>query len=317
MKYLIFWTFLGLNSLLFGQTIIMQMDLPKNPVPGKCYARCVIPSEYKVVPENKILPDKLMYDTLYEIAEIPVKYDTITTEITLTESYEYEEWLMGDSVPFVGEFDEKSQEKRTWFPPKYDIIKERKLLAEEGIYWQGCEKKIVAAFVPTEVFPYYCKTFPAQYANILRRKCLIPPRQVIEKNGKKIVVDYPKSNPYCQKIIVPAHTQKVYRLETQSPIKMTCIKTVRIIHTNSGLFLIRSESISDWREISWLDNTSSSLPKIREVQVSLQQKGYYKGEINGVLEQETRTALFQFQQDNHLKQGRLDNETMKALGVVK
>jgi hypothetical protein len=56
--------------------------------------------------------------------------------------------------------------------------------------------------------------------------------------------------------------------------------------------------------------------RIRAAQQALAQQNYYRGPVNGVLDDATRTALFQFQVDRGLRgTGNLDGRTAQALGI--
>jgi peptidoglycan hydrolase-like protein with peptidoglycan-binding domain len=56
--------------------------------------------------------------------------------------------------------------------------------------------------------------------------------------------------------------------------------------------------------------------RIRAAQQALAQQNYYRGPVNGVLDDVTRTALFQFQVDRGLRgTGNLDGRTAQALGI--
>ena len=61
----------------------------------------------------------------------------------------------------------------------------------------------------------------------------------------------------------------------------------------------------------------AELTKIAQIQCCLREKGYDPGETDNTLNTKTRQALAQFQKDNHLPQGDLSIETMRALGVSK
>jgi hypothetical protein len=58
-------------------------------------------------------------------------------------------------------------------------------------------------------------------------------------------------------------------------------------------------------------------PKLRQVQYILIERGYDPGSVDGVYGGKTRTAIRDFQRDNHLRlTGMLDKDTLKALGVL-
>jgi peptidoglycan hydrolase-like protein with peptidoglycan-binding domain len=55
---------------------------------------------------------------------------------------------------------------------------------------------------------------------------------------------------------------------------------------------------------------------VRSVQSNLQQQGLYSGEVNGVLDPQTREAIRKFQRTQNLNDtGRLDQQTLSRLGV--
>lgn len=56
--------------------------------------------------------------------------------------------------------------------------------------------------------------------------------------------------------------------------------------------------------------------RIRDAQTALAQRNYYRGTVNGTLDDETRRALFEFQVDQGLSgTGNLDGRTARALGI--
>jgi peptidoglycan hydrolase-like protein with peptidoglycan-binding domain len=56
--------------------------------------------------------------------------------------------------------------------------------------------------------------------------------------------------------------------------------------------------------------------RVRAAQQALAQKNYYRGTVNGVLNDATRRALFQYQVDNRLSAtGNLDGRTVRSLGL--
>jgi hypothetical protein len=60
----------------------------------------------------------------------------------------------------------------------------------------------------------------------------------------------------------------------------------------------------------------TSTDRIRAAQQALAQQNYYRGSVNGVLDDATRRALFQYQVDRNLSAtGNLDGRTAQALGI--
>lgn len=57
--------------------------------------------------------------------------------------------------------------------------------------------------------------------------------------------------------------------------------------------------------------------RIRAAQQALKEKAYYRGVVNGVLDNSTRRALFEYQLDNNLSAtGNLDGRTAASLGIL-
>lgn len=71
----------------------------------------------------------------------------------------------------------------------------------------------------------------------------------------------------------------------------------------------------EWRELVCCLHEGGSSNKVEDICQALKKKGYYKGKIPTELNVKVRAALVKFQKDNHLPLGRLDAETLKALGV--
>jgi peptidoglycan hydrolase-like protein with peptidoglycan-binding domain len=64
-------------------------------------------------------------------------------------------------------------------------------------------------------------------------------------------------------------------------------------------------------------NSTMSKDDIRKIEEALQAKGHNPGRVDGVLDNDTRTAIRAFQKANNLSQtGTVDNETAKKLGVT-
>ena len=303
-------------SLASAQAVTIYTDLPQNPVPGKCYIRYVYPAEYQNMPTNKDLQDQLIYDTLYQIAYEPFVYDTVFEDIMIAEATEYYEWLPGDSVPFVVELNPITNEKATYFPPKYETITERKLLSKESIYWEiGRKNPHCLPSAREDCVVLCCVTVPARYVTLKQRKLVLPPKKIVQKNGEEISIFYPENVRFYRKTTMPAQIKRISKL-MRSPIALKCTKNIVMCHIQQGAKLTQKSGICDWKEqacaIECIGGTNNHIRKIQE---ALVQKGYYCGEINNILNVTTRKALMQFQQDNELPVGKLDAQTLKLLGI--
>ena len=62
--------------------------------------------------------------------------------------------------------------------------------------------------------------------------------------------------------------------------------------------------------------TQETSTMVIRAQAALMRKGYYEGDIDGLLGEETRAALKAFQKDQKIKEtGRMDIETLTRLGI--
>ena len=73
---------------------------------------------------------------------------------------------------------------------------------------------------------------------------------------------------------------------------------------------------ADESEAARTSSEVTSSDMVRAAQRQLKRAGSYQGEVDGVMGQETRDALRQYQQEQHLSAtGRLTNETARSLGI--
>ena len=67
-----------------------------------------------------------------------------------------------------------------------------------------------------------------------------------------------------------------------------------------------------------MNGSNYSKHEVKEAQRCLQQKGLYKGKVDGEMGPETSSAIRHYQQSNHLNvTGQLDQQTLSSLGVTK
>jgi peptidoglycan hydrolase-like protein with peptidoglycan-binding domain len=73
---------------------------------------------------------------------------------------------------------------------------------------------------------------------------------------------------------------------------------------------------SDETSADFFDRNGGDQDRVREVQRVLQEKAYYTGPIDGIVNAETRSSLRDFQHDYNLPvTGRVDERTAERLGI--
>ncbi len=77
--------------------------------------------------------------------------------------------------------------------------------------------------------------------------------------------------------------------------------------------LVKPGGFTEWREVVCDADITPSF--YRRVQQALNDRGYNVGAVDGIIGAATKSQLTKFQRDNNLPIGRLDFETLKALGV--
>jgi len=74
----------------------------------------------------------------------------------------------------------------------------------------------------------------------------------------------------------------------------------------------KSNGWGKWREVIC---TTAGYFNMFTIQEALKRTGYYSAEITGIINEETKKALIQFQKDNQLHVGMLDYYTLRALDL--
>jgi hypothetical protein len=79
----------------------------------------------------------------------------------------------------------------------------------------------------------------------------------------------------------------------------------------AGAMKQTGEAIADF-----FDGEDGDADRVREVQLALQAKGYYSGEIDGIAGPKTRAGVREYQTDENLDvTGKVDKKTAESLGV--
>lgn len=83
----------------------------------------------------------------------------------------------------------------------------------------------------------------------------------------------------------------------------------------SGATSSSSSTVTTTRTTTTTGSALGGDTTVRAMQLSLQDKGYYKGPIDGLFTPGTQDAMVRFQRASHLAEGRLTPETARALGI--
>jgi len=286
-------------------------DLPPNPEAGECYARVY------VKPQIATTTKKLLVKEASEsIRVIPEQYAPATEKVLVEEATE-------KVVIVPAEYGVKTEKvlvapaktRLVEVPAVYNNVTEKVLvhparkiwkqgvgpiqrvdsatgeimcLVEEPAVYKTITKRVVASPASTKKV-----TIPAQYKTVTRKVVVKPAmtRRVVVP-AKYDVVNVTKLVKAAQEVRVPVPAQ--YKTVTEEKIV--------------------SPGRAEWRSI--LCETNSSPRKIREIQSALASRGFYKGQIDGIIGSQTMTTVNNYQASNNLpKDQYLNVKTLRSLGV--
>lgn len=188
----------------------------------------------------------------------------------------------------------------------------------------GCREEVI---IPAEYKPIRTKVvveparteavqIPAEYRNV-RKQVLVEP-------ARTEIVQIPAEYRSLRKkvMVEPARTEIV---QTPAEYKTVQVKKLvkpaeeRVVQVPPEYKTITKKvKVSDskivWRPALCEDEAVDS--KIRDMQSALSREGFYSGEINGVLTQETNEAIRSYQMNRGLPQGGgMTLETLESLGI--
>ena len=212
-------------------------------------------------------------------------------------------------------------------PPTYkEII--IKYIAKDGGYkivvkppkFKVVEKKIVV--VPGH---YEYKAIQPKYEQKVETVKLPPQTKWVYENGIycKVPVEFPALELKREVLVQPGKCEKVWVKPVIKTIKVkvleqnaTCVKEYQ--PPKYGIakqsFMVKGPQVI-WDAV--LCDVNLKPNEIKQIQARLKELGYYKGPINGKLDDATLAAVVKFQVDHNLPAGNISIETLEAMGLKK
>ncbi|NNC94240.1 MAG: peptidoglycan-binding protein [Chitinophagales bacterium] len=290
-----------------------ENDRPKNAQPGKCYAKCEIPAEYKTVTERVMVKPETK-----KLITIPAVYETVTEKVMVKEAT-----TVKKIVPAVYEtvtekmLVDEGSERIVVVPAVYETVTEKVMVAPARTEWKkGEADKNCLSADPEDCRVWCLVEIPAEYKTITK---------TVEKSGestktvkgdpqyKTITKRVVKTPERIEEITVPAEyntiTKRVMKTPARTEQKVLPAEYVTVTKREK----VKSGSVTEWLEVVCDQNLTTA--KIIEIQRALKAKGFNPGPIDNILGPQTRAALVKYQRANNLPVGNLNIETMKALGV--
>ncbi len=298
---------------------------PPNAVPGHCYTRIFIPPVYKTETEKVLVSEGgervevIPGETGYGTQRVLVKEASTRIE-TIPATYKYIE----EKIQVT-----PASERLAVVPAKYRTVTEKILVKPAHTEWKkgtgpisigsggndDSENGVTRIDDSTGEIMCLIKV-PAVYRTVTKRVIDTPattrsvPIPAVYKTIKKKVVERPAST---RTIEIPA----VYKtIKVKTVIKPPSTRTVTIPPKYSTVTrrVPIAEGKMDWREILCKTNTTPNV--VKKLQSALQDAGFYKGGVDGVIGRGTMGAVKAYQRSKGLPVGQLTLGTLKSLGVM-
>ena len=229
------------------------------------------------------------------LVEVPAQYLTVEKQVEKKAAYRKKvnvpaEYKTVRVKELVSEASAKSHKQ----PAKYKEVRVVNKAINSGKYvWHEVHNTTLSK--ESRAGSKICLTeTPAQYETVAQRVLVTPAT--------------------TKKVKVPAQYQTVEVQHLVSDAKEVTKKTPAQYKTVEQQ-KVKKKGQMAWRSI--LCETNMTTAKISEIQQALKQEGYYKGDINGKVDNKTMFGVNQFQRAKGLPVDKyLNIETVKALGVT-
>jgi len=304
-------------SLIFACTFVFAQDgdLPPNAVPGKCYAKCLVPDQYETVSEQILVKEGSK-----RLEILPAQYETVEEQVLVKEGYTVYEIVPPTYTTVEEEVMVKEASTRLeYIPPVYETVTEQILVSPASTKWT--KGKADMNCLQSGARPEDCKVWclsevPAQYRTVSRQVLKSPAttREIpIPAEYRTITKTVLQTPAQVKEVAIDPEYRTITRQVLKSPSTTEEIEIPAEYTTVSSQKLVTTGGFTDWVEV--LCETKMTTARIIAIQQALKAKGYDPGPVDDILGPRTRAALIQFQKDNGLPVGNLNMETLGALGV--
>jgi len=277
---------------------------PPNPKAGECYARVLIPAQYKTVSDQV-----LKRDAAERIEIIPARYETVEENVLVKEASSTLE-----VVPAVyGEVQERvlvkpASQKIAEVPAVYETVTERVLDKPAHTAWKtgsaSRQSANVLAQSTNDTGEIMCLVeVPATYKTVEKRVLVSPARtETVEipakyKTVTKTVVKQPATT---REVVIPAKYDTVSVTKLVSPANESRTTIPAEYQTVTRTNKITDERM-EWRQV--MCEVNMTRDNVLALQKALADKGYYKAGVDGVIGGQTLSAARQYAIDKNLPAG--------------
>ncbi|MDG1415839.1 MAG: peptidoglycan-binding protein [Alphaproteobacteria bacterium] len=298
----------------FQQSASMQgMDasaFPPNPLPGECYARIALAAVTQTVEEQIMIEPARQ-----EVRIIPAQFGDVTEEVVVREATT-ELLTVPATYTTVQEEVVVRPAARRLIPvePIYDTVIEEIVVVPERTVWKPGTGPIQKLDEATgEILCLV--TEPAVTKQVERRVMIQPAstrEEIIPAVTEVVEREVVNTPARVEERLIPAETRTVTRRVEVVPAREEIIEIPPVFDTIAREVVIEPAR-TEWRSILCETNTTPDI--IRRIQVSLQQRGYYNGPIDGIFGPLSQRAIDGFQRDNGQVGSGVTIDTLSLLGV--
>ena len=302
------------QSASFGQPQGLQgMDasaFPPNPLPGECYARIALSAVTQNVEEQIMIEPARQ-----EVRIIPAQFGDVTEEVVVREATT-ELITVPASYTTVQEEVVVRPAARRLIPvePIYDTVIEEIVVVPERTVWKPGTGPIQKLDEATgEILCLV--TEPAVTKQVERRVMIQPAstrEEIIPAVTEVVEREVVNTPARVEERLIPAETRTVTRRVEVVPAREEIIEIPPVFDTIAREVVIEPAR-TEWRSILCETNTTPDI--IRRIQVSLQQRGYYNGPVDGIFGPLSQRAIDGFQRDNGQVGTGVTMDTLGLLGV--
>ena len=301
------------------QGIQGDADLPPAK-PGECYARILIPAEFKTSTERVVDTE-----ASERVEIIPARYETVQERVLVSEASERLEVIPATYKTVTEQVVvEPAREELRTVPARYETRSERVLVREGYTTWKKGEGPIGGSLsggtitdrreLPTGEIMCLVEV-PAEYRTVQRQVLVTPAKTdrvtipAKTRTVTKQVVDRPAST---RPVTIPAKYETVTVRKQVSPATEKRVPIPATYRTVTKQERVSEERLV-WREVLCETNTTPDI--VRRVQVALRNEGFNVA-ADGQLGPSTMRAVEAYQRREGLGTGGLTMATVKKLGVM-
>lgn len=287
------------------------LPFPTDAAPGECYAEVIVPAEFETVTERV-----RTQDAASRIEVTPAEYKWVEKEVMVKPAETRLEIVPAQYKTETRKvLVEPAREEIVAVPATYKTVTEKVLVRPASKVWMDGEVEVDRpADLSGDVVCLVER--PAEYKTVTRKVLDEPAhteKRTIPAQYKTVTEQVLVSEATTRETTIPAQYRTVEVRELVNPNR------TREINVDAEYRTVEREVLAEpahtrWEQVLCEDSISAELAW--EVESSLDEHGYNPGEIDGNINDQTETAIEDFQMANDLPKGGLTPTTLEELGIV-